>query len=159
MTSWTELTQTILPRAGEARLLLLVEEAAHGLAAAEELAGQVRVDDAPPLVERHVAERRVLLEPRVRDQDVEAAERLGGLGEEILDLGLVAHVGAQRHRLAARAPDLLHDPLGRLAPGAVVHRDLGAGGGQGQGHALADAGAGARDDRCLAVQAHARLAV
>ena len=54
----------------------LPPELPHRLLRADELPGQVDADHLVPLRERHVGERRVALDPGVRDDDVDAAEAL-----------------------------------------------------------------------------------
>src|SRR5262249_51491149 len=86
------------------------------------------------------------------DHDVDAAERLVGLGDEILGIGVFAEIGGDRHDPAVGFPrDLGRCLLERLlAPRADGNIDAFLR--QRAGDAFADTGAAARDQRGLAVK-------
>jgi hypothetical protein len=67
-------------------------ELAHGFASAKKLSRQVDRNDPVPLVERHLVNRRVLLETGIRDQDVDGAPLLQHPRERRLDLVLLRDV-------------------------------------------------------------------
>jgi hypothetical protein len=67
--------------AGEVGPDPLAPEGPHGLARAEELAGEVDADDGVPVLERHLFKGSVLLQAGVRHQDVDAAELASHAGE------------------------------------------------------------------------------
>ena len=66
----------------------------NGGVAAVEHAGQVRLDHAQPVVIAHVGDVRERADARVVHQDVHAAEPLHGGGNQPVDIGAQAHVGA-----------------------------------------------------------------
>ena len=86
------------------------------------------------------------------DHDVDAAERLVGLLDEVLGVVVLAQIGGDRHDLAAgRLGDLLRGGFERLlAPRA--DRDVDAFLGERERDALADAFAAAGDQRGLALE-------
>ena len=80
MTSWTLEIITIVPCASSARMMRAASRVHRKV--------PVRLTsiDLLPLLERHVDEHEGLLDAGVVDQQVEAAERLAGLGEAALHL-------------------------------------------------------------------------
>ena len=82
----------------------------------------------------------------VVDEDVEAAVRLFGLGEEFGDVGLPGDVALDGDGLAACGGDVGDDLVGSGLAGGVVDDDAGAGGGEGLGDAGSDALGRAGDD-------------
>ncbi len=130
---------------------------AQGALAAEEDAGEIDVDDAPP----HGLVRLVDIEIAVEDAGVidhhlERPERRHRALHGAIELGSSSHVGAERDR----ARSVLGDELGRLARGRLVEihrRHRRSASPQHDGRRTADAGAGARDHRRAAQDsAHAR---
>jgi hypothetical protein len=67
------------------------------------------VEHLLPLLERHLLERHVALQPGVVDQDVERAEALERLREHPLDVRSPGDVALDRERLAASGLDLADD--------------------------------------------------
>ena len=67
-----------------------------------------------PLLERHLGERRVRLDPRVVDEDVDPAPRADHLAEHGLDLVLARDVGAHRHGPHAAGGDFGGDARRRV---------------------------------------------
>jgi hypothetical protein len=95
------------------------------------------------------------LDPRVRNQHVDAAEPLGHVVDSAVDLRLVGDVHRHTDRACARAVEL---PRGRLSAVQVDigDGDLGAVVMELSGDFLADAAGGAGDDGDLVLQAHAK---
>ena len=126
---------------------------ARGLARAQEGPGQVDLDHLLPLLERHVDEQEGLLDAGVVDQQVEPAERLAGLGEAALHLGLVADVhlatGTARPPAASMVAAIAR-ASSSLA--AMVDGHRGAVSGERERGALADAAGGAGDQRAAALE-------
>ena len=132
------------------------DELARRLALAEKLAGEVDSEHRVPLVERHVEEGRILLQPGVGDRDVQRAE----FGDRLLvhrdDLVLFRDVGLDGQRATPKALDLVSDVVGRLGMRHVVDDDVGPGLREAQRDGLADAGVRTGDDRRLAFE-HVRI--
>ena len=121
---------------------------------AQERAGQVDVDDVPPLLERQVLERAADADAGVVEQQVDAAERAPCVAANSAShrrrVGDVGRHRERARRVAAGVDDRL---LQRLAS-AARQRDAPAVAQQRDGDGLADAGAGAGDDGDLARSTH-----
>ena len=130
----------------------LADHRPRGGSRAEEHAGQVDAEHGVPLLEGHLGEGGIALEPGVADQDVDATPGPEHLGQHGLDLGLPGNVGANGAGLGAAGLEVVDDPRGGVGVAGVVHDDVGAGGGQRPRDALADARAGAGDERLLSLQ-------
>ena len=92
----------ILPAAhGDLRLDSAAPELAHCFARAQELAGEVHVEHELPVLQAHLVQRRIALQPGVVHQDVDAAPGVDRLLEHGLHLVLFAHVGVDGDGLAA----------------------------------------------------------
>lgn len=75
----------------EGALLLLAEMETDGTGAVEG-AGQVGVDDLVPSLDARIQDAGIGRPARVGDEDVDPAELLDDLGDELLDVGVVADV-------------------------------------------------------------------
>ena len=75
----------------EGTLLLLAEVEADGTGAVEG-AVQVGVDDLVPILDTRIQDASIGRPARVGDEDVDPAELLDDLGDELLDVGVVADV-------------------------------------------------------------------
>ena len=122
-----------------------------GAARAQECAGQVGVEHAPPLIEREILRRLADVDPRVVDQNVQPAAPCDRFTDHRVDRFLVGHVhadgegiGAERLELANRRTRLLR----------VARRDDDACPGLGEtaGHAQSDPAIAAGDDGDPAAQ-------
>ena len=80
------------------------------------------------------------------DQHVEPSELLDGIRDAGLDIGLIADIHPNRHRLAAAGDNLRGDALGGSFL-VVGHHDQAAIGGEGFGGGLAHAAAGSDNQR------------
>ena len=139
--------------AGHLGLHAAALELAHRLARAEELAGQIDGDHLVPLRQRHLFERRVLLQPGVVDEDVDGAELPSHPVEHLPHVVLVGDIAAVGVALAAAAAlHLLDHRLGVGGPADVVDHHVGAGMTEADGDPLADPGTGAGDERSLSFQ-------
>jgi hypothetical protein len=156
MISCTDETDDLSARPAEDRIHLAREEGADRRAAAQELPGQVDVDDFAPVIERHGVGGRVALQARIGDQDVEPAESRERLCEQALDLVFLGHIGLDDDSFAADLANGQGDLVGAVGVRAVVHSDAGAGRAERLGDGGADAGRGARDERRLPGEAERR---
>ena len=124
------------------------------------MALQVDPDDVVPVRLVHVEAHLVPQDAGVVDQDVELAEGVDGLVDEVLGPLPRADVGGVDGAVAAARLDELDDLFGRVLVAAfaleggpdVVDDDLGALGGQQQGLLASDASSCAGDDGHLAVE-------
>ena len=116
----------------------------EGLLRAEERAGEVRVDDRPPLLDAELLERdRRRADARVVEEQVEPAVALVDLGEQRPDGGRIGDVAGDRDGAVPRRRGGRFERL-EASPGeddrpAVV--------GEGDGDRRADAAAGPGDER------------
>jgi hypothetical protein len=106
-----------------------------------------------PLVERHRRQRRVLLHPRIGDQDIDGSERLQRLREQAGDLGLVRDIGADGDRAATGGLDAARQFFRGLRLRVVVDDDSGPGCGQLLGAGITKAGTGPGHNGGLSVDA------
>ena len=145
--------QTIFPVARETvGTRAPADHLARGLAHAEEGAGEIDLEHGVPLLERHVDQGRVLLEPGVGHQDVDRPPGGDHRPEHRLHLGLARHVGADGQGFHAPRLELPDETLGVLGADHVVDDDVRAGGGERAGDALADPGVGPGHERLLALE-------
>jgi len=84
-----------------------------------------------PVLQAHVRDRGVLLDPGVRDENVDAPERLVEPVEHRAHLIVARDVGLERKGFAALIPDLADELFGRARLRAVVHADRRARSGEG----------------------------
>ena len=98
-----------------------------GFSRTQKLASQVDVDDGLPLLKRHLVDRRIALQTRIGDHDMQRAEMRDGLRKHRLDLVLVPDIGLDRQSTAAAGLDGVRDVLGRDRVGDVVGDHIGAG--------------------------------
>lgn len=96
-----------------------------GLAGDEELAARVDVEDAIELLRRDVLDVSEGHHAAVGAHDVDLAEDLDRLLEQLDNLVHVRHVGLDRCRVRAALLDLLHHLIGRVGTVGVVDDDLG----------------------------------
>src|SRR6266851_2004671 len=125
------------------------QELTHRRASAEELTGQVDANHGIPLRQRHFRERRVALQPRIGDNDVQRAEGGARLLKHCVDLILARNVGAQRDRPPAGRSDLVRYRMSVVLTDDIINRDRCAGLGQRDGDRLADPGIGTGDKGAL----------
>jgi len=104
------------------------------------------------LLLRDLPERRKLVDARVVDKDVQAAEGFLGLGEEALHIGCLGHIPLHRDRFAALSHDLGNHTVGALFAGGVIHHDGRSLRGQALRNTLANSLGCAGDDRDFIVQ-------
>ena len=114
-------------------------------------AGEVRLQDAAPLLLGEVEDGRALDAARAVDEDVDLPERGEDGVPRLLERGAVGDVGGGADRLPAARLDLLRRRLDRLRRARAGH-DVGAGLGHAQRERAADPGGAAEDDRHLARQ-------
>ena len=121
---------------------------------AQERAGQDGIDHRLPLLVAQLLHRYSRsTEACIVEQEVEAAERLLGLGEEVLHVLRLAHVGPDGEHLAA--PGLRHgNGLIELLLAAAGDDHVPAVALQCQRGRAADAAPSARDERNLALRCH-----
>jgi hypothetical protein len=143
--------QMILPVAFDTAVGPLREKAAYRLAHAQELAGQVDVEHGAPVLQAHVRDRGILLDPGIRDENVDASERLDEPVEHRAHLVIARYVGLERNGLAALIPDLADEIVGGARLGAVVHADRRARSGEGA-RAPLRCGAATRNESLLVLQ-------
>ena len=106
--------------------------------------------DLSPIPQRHVFHEVHVLDARVVDQDVDAAERPHGLRNDRLPLFFVGDVQAKGHGLATRLANLPHDLLCEIGID-IGHHDLRAGFRQESSTAGADAARRASHERHFSV--------
>src|SRR5690606_3981299 len=94
---------------------------------------EVGVDYASPILVLHPQDQPVSGDPGVVDQDVESAEAIDDLLDQLLTVVCVGHVGLEGSRIAAVADQLIDNCLGRLCRRRVVDGDLVTGRTQPQG--------------------------
>ena len=120
--------------------------------------GEIERDDEVPPVDRERLDRRDMLDARIVDEDVHAAERVGGLAHHRLDLVDLGEIVGRDDRF--RAARLLQRDTLALDGGGVaeaVDDEVGALARQRPGVGEADAGGRAGDERGLALQEHGLL--
>ena len=128
------------------------QKLARRLALSEELPREVDVDDGVPLLEGHLGERRVALQPGVAHRDVQGAEVVDRLGKHRDDLVFFAHIGLDRDGASPEPFDRMGDLFRRFRLGHIVHHDVGTGLRETERHGLADARVGAGNERRLAFE-------
>jgi len=101
---------------------------------------------------RDLLDRGELVDARVVDQDVEAAESLLRLGEEVPNVVLLGDVRPHGDCLASLGGDLGHDAVGPLLAGGVIDDHRGAFGRQVQGDRGPDPLGRAGDDRNFSIK-------
>jgi hypothetical protein len=106
-------------------------------------------DDRVPLLDRKVLDVGHMLDARVVDQDVHAAEVAPRVGDEVRDVAGLAHVGAVVAHLHAELADLL---LRAVDIAESVEHDVGALARQAEGDAEADAAGGSGHQRSLSFE-------
>ncbi len=136
-------------RTGGTVVALGEELLGRGLAA-QELPGQVDVDDRAPVLDGHLQRGGVLLQAGVGHQHVEATQGVHRSREQLLHLVGFAHVGLERDRGAPGRLDLRHGVGSTVLVGAVVDGHLRTGAPEGDRHALADPAAGAGHEHAVA---------
>ncbi|MNZ77545.1 hypothetical protein D3C78_960910 [compost metagenome] len=114
---------------------------------------QVQGDDLVPAFQRKLLDRRHMLDARIIDQDVDAAEGLLGEREQCFYLGHLAKVGRMVRSLH---PMLRNLGQSRCRVAETVEQDVGASAGQHLGDAQADAAGGTGDECSLAFEGHAK---
>jgi len=120
-----------------------------------EVEARVQVDrhHGVPVLDRDVLERLLAPHPDVRHRDVHAAERIGGLADEPLDVLGQGHVRDHADGTSAGPFDLADHGVDGIPVPVTVHHDPGALGGEGQGDRPADVAPGSGHDRRAAVKA------
>jgi len=88
--------------------------------------------------------------PALLTNDVEPAELVDCRGDELLEIGELAHVGLDADRTAAELADALLQRVGRFRMRHVVDDDAGLLPGEFQGDRLPDPAVAAGDDGNLA---------
>ena len=111
----------------------------------EEDPGEVDVDGALPILQRHLGERLAGVDAGGRDQDVQPAPRRHDGRKGRVDAGRIRDVARQRQRGLPAQPLALGRDLGRLTHRQVEHGHPGPFRGEAQAAALADALGPARD--------------
>ncbi|MNC84776.1 hypothetical protein D3C83_03440 [compost metagenome] len=114
-------------------------------------------EQAPPFVEAHVEERRLLAHRGVQHQEVQAPEAFHHAVDHGIDRFRVDDVGLVRFGLAARRADLLHDLVRVVLRRARVDRDCGAARRERERDRAADVARGAGDERHLAGELASRF--
>src|SRR5262249_45111233 len=135
---------------------LLPHHGRHRLDAVER-AGEVHVDDFRPLLDRHaveIVERDRLVVGCVVDEDVDPAEALHDLIDQLPDLRRLGHVAGEGNRLDAVPGQLVRDRVGVLGALRIDDRDVGALGGERVTDALPQSAIAAGDDRDAVFQIH-----
>lgn len=127
-----------------------------GLLGDEELRAGVRVEHLVVALWRDFEEGGKVLSAGVGHDDINLAERLLALLEELDNLGDLANVGFDSDSVAAGGLDLLNDFLGRGLAGAVVDDDLGATLCEFDGNATTDTTTGTGHEGDFAVEAGGR---
>ncbi len=148
------------PAADRLARLGAVAPVGGGVVQRTERALEVDVDDRVPLLLGHVDDHPVAQDPGVVDEDVELAEVVDRLLDQLARGGEVGDVGAVDDRLAPECLDLPHDVVGRTLVGArpvalraeVVDDDLRALTRQMKRVLATDPAPSAGDDRNLPVQ-------
>ena len=102
-----------------------------------------------PVLQAHVRDREMLLDPGIRDESVDASERLDEPVVHRAHLVIARYVGLERNGLAALIPDLADEIVGGARLGAVVHADRRACSGEGARARRSDAGAATRNESRL----------
>ena len=85
-----------------------------GFARAQELPGEIDRDDRVPLLQGHGRDRRVLLQPGVRDQNIQGPELRPDALEHLGDRALIGDVRLVRERFAACCGNRVDHALGRV---------------------------------------------
>jgi len=117
-------------------------------------AGEVRIDDAAPLVDGHRRDVAHDGQARVVDQNVESAKAIHSNADESLGLCGIAHVGANGHhaqRIAVAGRERCVRGVEPCLVGAADD-DVSAGVGERARNRQTDASRATGDDRALAVQ-------
>ncbi len=124
-----------------------LEHADQDVPGHDEDAGQVHVDRAAPLLERHLGDPAGGHVAGVVDQHIDRAQGVLGRGHERRGLVPAGHVALDDRDLGAGAAQLLGELAGLVLLAEVVDRDARARGGEGRDHLAAEAAGAAGDER------------
>jgi hypothetical protein len=108
------------------------------------------------LLERHLLERCIALQPGIADDDMQRSHVLDRLRKHGEHLVFLTDIGFDRHAAAAHRFDRVGDFLGFLWSGDVVDHNVRPGRRQPQGDRFADAGIRA-GDKCRLAGQHIRV--
>src|SRR6266446_10015787 len=95
-------------------------EFADGFTGAQELAGEIHIEDELPVGQRHLVNGGVLLQTGVVDKNVNGAELLNHLLEHRLHVLFLSDIGLVRESIAAAIADVLYDFLGSLRTRNII---------------------------------------
>lgn len=137
----------IFPSAGERFWSRPCRRKRRTASCADELAGQVDVDDLAPVIKAQLRKGGVALDARVRDKNVDPAELLISRLEKLSAALRRRDVGLNGFGAATVLADLADNVPGRVLARPIIDNDRSPCCCKGPCNALADAGAGARDDR------------
>ena len=119
----------------------------HGETGAEERAAQVHIHDAVEVFGLHADQQLVFVDSGIVHQDVDAAEVLHKLLDDLSGLVFLRDVAANKEGFSTGLVDLVYDHGGEFGAGVEINADLGSGLGETGGDNSADA-PGSPGDQC-----------